>query len=224
MSQPHAWRGLIDADAFARAELGRQPFTHLVVPGFVLPAACAAARAAFPDTGHGGIAPAVARDPADGLGRLLAALRDAATTAAFAAKFGETLDPETLMIHLRSRCTAQDGRIHTDSARKRVTALIYLNESWPHAGGRLRLLRGPVNLEDMAAEVPPLDGTLIAFRRSDTSWHGHYPFEGIRRAVMFNWMESLADARHEMRRHAASAALKRLARLTGVRAKTTPYA
>lgn len=211
MTSPDSWRGVIDAAAFAGTRPTRTPFPHLVLPGFVLPEACAAARVAFPDSGHGGIAPAAAHDKADGLGRLLAALRDPRTTALFAEKFGEALDPGALMIHLRSRCTAQDGRIHTDSARKRVTALIYLNESWPHAGGRLRLLRGPDDMEDMLAEVPPLDGTLIAFRRSDVSWHGHHPFEGVRRAVMFNWMESAADARHETMRHAASAAFKRIA-------------
>ncbi|HET9019628.1 MAG TPA: 2OG-Fe(II) oxygenase [Acetobacteraceae bacterium] len=211
MTCPDSWRGVIDAAAFARSQPARTPFPHVVLPGFVLPTACAAARAVFPDSGHGGIAPAAARDPADGLGRLLAALRDPQTTALFAEKFDETLDPDALMIHLRARCTAQDGRIHTDSARKRLTALIYLNEAWPHPGGRLRLLRGPHDLEDMLAEVPPLDGTLIAFRRSDISWHGHHPFEGVRRAVMFNWMESAADARHETMRHAASAAVKRIA-------------
>lgn len=210
MRGPHSWDGLIDIDAFARAEVARTPFPYLVLPGFLHPEAAAAARTAFPDSGHGGIAPAVAHDRADGLGRLFAALRDPATTVAFAGKFGEPLDPGALMIHLRSRCTLEDGRIHTDSTRKRLTALIYLNETWPHDGGRLRLLRGPDDLEDMIAEVPPLDGTLIVFRRSDTSWHGHYPFEGVRRAIMFNWMESRADARMERGRHAATAALKRL--------------
>jgi SM-20-related protein len=91
-----------------------------------------------------------------------------------------------------------------------VTALIYLNESWPHAGGRLRLLRRPDSLDDVIVEVTPLDGTLIVFRRTDRSFHGHLPFEGVRRVVMFNWMVDAAAARRELRRHALSASVKRL--------------
>ena len=83
-------------------------------------------------------------------------------------------------------------------------------KSWPHPGGRLRLLRSPDNLEDMAGEVAPLEGTLVAFRRSDSSFHGHHPFEGERIYVMFNWMVSAQAARRETRRHAVSAAFKRL--------------
>jgi len=33
----------------------------------------------------------------------------------------------------------------------------------------------------MIVEVPPSDGTLVAFKRSDNSWHGHKPFSGKRR-------------------------------------------
>jgi len=36
--------------------------------------------------------------------------------------------------------------------------------------------RSGKDLEDIAAEVPPTDGTLVAFKRSDYSWHGHKPF------------------------------------------------
>jgi Rps23 Pro-64 3,4-dihydroxylase Tpa1-like proline 4-hydroxylase len=114
------------------------------------------------------------------------------------------------MITLRARTRPIDGRIHTDSETKLVTALIYLNGDWTEPGGRLRLLRGPDDLEDMIAEVPPMAGTLLAFRRSDCSWHGHKPFDGERRAIMLNWMVDAATARRELRRHAVSAGIKRL--------------
>ena len=70
------------------------------------------------------------------------------------------------MITVRGRSDGKDGRIHTDSATKIITLLLYLNPSW-EAAGRLRLLRGPDDLDDYAAEVPPLAGTMLAFRRSD---------------------------------------------------------
>ncbi|MGH6817028.1 MAG: 2OG-Fe(II) oxygenase, partial [Hyphomicrobiaceae bacterium] len=98
--------------------------------------------------------------------------------------------------------------IHTDSEDKIITVLLYLNETWPHADGRLRLLRNGRDVDDFAAEVPPDNGTLLVFKRSDTSWHGHRPFEGPRRALQMNWMTSEgAKGWHKMR-HRLSAALK----------------
>jgi SM-20-related protein len=57
--------------------------------------------------------------------------------------------------------------------------------------------------------VPPQSGTLIAFRRSDKSFHGHEPFVGVRRYVMINWMASSFAAKRELLRHRVSAAAKR---------------
>jgi hypothetical protein len=71
-------------------------------------------------------------------------------------------------------------------------------------------LRGRNDLEDYFAEVPPLDGTLVAFRRSGNSWHGHRPYEGERRYVMFNWMTRPSAALREVARHRLSAFAKRL--------------
>ena len=69
----------------------------------------------------------------------------------------------------------KDGSIHTDSKTKIITVLLYLNEAWDAAGGRLRLLRSGTDLENYVAELPPSNGTLLIFRRSDNSWHGHKP-------------------------------------------------
>jgi hypothetical protein len=200
----------IDYAGFATVPLVREPFPFLVLPRFVLPQAVAAACAAFPGPDLPGVLPAPAQPADDGFGRLLAALRCQRTTRAFGDKFGLKLDTGTLMVTLRSRCRAQDGGIHTDSTSKLVTALIYLNGDWSDAGGRLRLLRGPHDIEDMIAEVPPVAGTLIAFRRTENSWHGHKTFAGVRRAIMLNWMTDAAVARRETRRHAVSAGFKRL--------------
>ena len=202
--------GILDFDVLARTGLRREPFDHVILPGFVPAAEAAAIRACFPLGGRGGVEPARSQAPGDPLDRLLAALHDPDTSARFSDLFGLELAPETLMIHLRSRCRQQDGRIHTDSRDKLVTGLIYFNATWPHPGGRLRLLRSAGDMEDMVGEVLPLDGTMVVFRRSDVSFHGHYPHEGVRRCVMFNWMVDAAAARRETRRHAVSAVFKRL--------------
>jgi hypothetical protein len=208
--QPISPDGVIDYAAFAAAPLQREPFPFLVLPGFVLLDAVAAACAAFPGPDLPGVLPAPVDLQDDGFGRLLAALHSQRVTDLFSAKFGLALDAATLMVTLRSRCRSQDGGIHTDSVNKLVTALIYLNGDWSDSGGRLRLLRGPDDIEDMIAEVPPMAGTLVAFRRTENSWHGHKPFSGVRRAIMLNWMTDAAVARREIRRHAVSAGFKRL--------------
>lgn len=199
---------MIDQDRFIVAPLVHEPYDHLVVPGFVAAQDAAAAAASFPGPDLPGVlpAPAVTRD--DACGRLLDELRSPWLTGLFAQKFGLPLTIDTLMVTLRARCRPQDGKIHTDSETKVVTALIYLNADWSGEGGRLRILRSGHDLEDMAAEVPPVAGTLIAFRRTDHSWHGHRPFDGPRKAIMVNWMVDAAAARRELRRHAISAGIK----------------
>jgi Rps23 Pro-64 3,4-dihydroxylase Tpa1-like proline 4-hydroxylase len=111
---------------------------------------------------------------------------------------------------VRGRCDARDGKIHTDSTSKIITVLIYMNESWEQSGGRLRLLRSATDLNEVITEVPPIAGTLLAFRRSDNFWHGHEPFAGERRVIQFNWLTSEGNRQIAMLRHHASAAFKRV--------------
>ena len=202
--------GLVDLDLFASTPLTRDPFEFLVVPGFVPRAVAAAAALSFAAPDLPGVLPAPRAEPDTAFGHLLHALRQPELTRAFGEKFGLTLSTDTMMITLRARTRPFDGVIHTDSETKTITALIYLNNDWEDAGGRLRLLRGPNDIDDMIAEVPPEAGTLIAFRRSSRSWHGHKPYDGVRRAIMLNWMIDAATARRELRRHAVSAGIKRL--------------
>ena len=130
--------------------------------------------------------------------------------AAFAEKFALDLAGRPTMITVRGAARASDGRIHTDTASKLITVLIYMNESWEAPGGRLRLLRSPGDLDDVVAEVPPAAGTLIAFRVTPHSWHGHAPVSGPRRVVQLNWVASEAVVRRERLRHGISARMKRL--------------
>ena len=83
-----------------------------------------------------------------------------------------------------------------------------MNPAWENSGGRLRLLKSADNLDDMIMEVPPTEGTLLAFKRADNSWHGHKPFAGERRVIQFNWVTSEGDRRMAMLRHHVSAPLE----------------
>ena len=76
--------------------------------------------------------------------------------------------------------------------------------------GRLRILRGPADLEDYAEEVSPLAGTMLAFRRSNASFHGHQAHIGRRQSIQLNWVTDAAVVRRELGRHVWSARLKAL--------------
>lgn len=200
---------LIDLAAFKDAPLVRSPFEHLVVPELLPPAAAAAVEADFPDIRDAGLWPLAELHYGPRFAELIAELRSLRLEDAFAEKFGLDLARRPLMITVRAYCDANDGRIHVDSESKVVTALLYLNRPWHDAGGRLRILNGSDDLDDFAAEVPPEAGLLVAFRRSDRSFHGHLPYSGPRRVVMFNWMADEFAARVEIARHRLSAKVKR---------------
>ncbi|MDR3534047.1 MAG: 2OG-Fe(II) oxygenase [Rhodopila sp.] len=200
---------LLDLDALRRAPLARDPFYYTVVPDFVEPANAEGIRGDFPKIAYPGLLPVEATAFGPQFGALIEELQTERVAQVFSEKFDIDLVGRPTMITVRGRCQERDGRIHTDSEAKLVSALLYFNDEWEALGGRLRLLRGPDDLNDIIAEVPPESGTLVAFRRSDKSFHGHLPFVGVRRYVMINWMASTFAARRELLRHRISAGAKR---------------
>ena len=169
---------LLDFEALQLAPLSREPFTFTVVQNAIRPADAAAIRDDFPEIEDSGLLPVEATHHGPLFRRLIEELKSEETARAFSEKFGVNLVGRPQMITVRGRCAAKDGRIHTDTPTKLITVLIYFNDQWEASGGRLRLLRSPTDLNDMIGEVPPDLGTMIAFRRSDKSFHGHEPYEG----------------------------------------------
>ena len=202
----------LDLERFAATDLRHDPFDHLMVRGFVRPEACAAIKATFPRIDRGGSFPAstLACDP--DFTAFLEELQGPAVTQAFAEKFSIDLTGRPTMVTLRGQSRAKDGRIHTDSHTKLITALIYLNDDWDAEGGRLRLLRGPEDISNYALEVTPEAGTLLAFRCTENAYHGHKPFVGRRQSIQLNWLTDSAVLKRELARHSVSAWSKRLLR------------
>ncbi|HEX2944230.1 MAG TPA: 2OG-Fe(II) oxygenase [Rhodopila sp.] len=206
---------LLRLDALRHADAATDPFRFTVVPDFIGTEDAQAIRHDFPDIAAPGLFPLEATRFGPRFGALVEALRSQELAEVFSEIFGIDVVGRPTMITVRGRCQEKDGRIHTDSEAKLVTALLYFNDGWESQGGRLRLLRGPDDLNDMIAEVPPLLGTLVAFRRSNQSFHGHEPFVGVRRYVMLNYMANTFVARKELLRHAVSARVKRGFALAG---------
>jgi hypothetical protein len=202
-------RSAIDLEAFAAVPLEREPYDYLVVPGFVRNAALPAIEADFPPITRHGSYPVGELTYGKAFAALLEEIQSPPVRGAFERKFGVDLSGRPTMVTVRGQCHAKDGRIHTDSRDKIITALVYLNRGWDNATGRLRVLRSAADLEDFAAEVPPNSGTLLAFRRSDRSFHGHHRYVGRRRSIQLNWVTGEDVVERERSRHRLSAWLKR---------------
>jgi SM-20-related protein len=201
---------MLDLELLRAAPLQRHPFEFLVVQEFVRGAAMPAILADFPAVRGAGSYPVESLDYGPAFAGLVAALTGPDLARAVAEKFGVDLGGRPTMLTVRGNSDGKDGRIHTDSETKIITLLLYLNPVWEPAEGRLRLLRGPGDLEDYALEVVPLAGTMIAFRRSGCSYHGHRPHTGPRRALQLNWVIDAEVVRRELGRHRWSARVKKL--------------
>ncbi len=195
---------------FRATALVREPFEHLIVPEFIPAQTLAEINSDYPKIPGSGSFPVDQVAYGEAFQSLLDELNSDAFREAFEEKFGIDLSGRPTITTVRGRCGPGDGRIHTDSATKIITVLIYMNESWDQPGGRLRLLRSPRDLNDIIIEVPPIAGTLLAFKRSNNSWHGHEPFVGERRVIQFNWLTSQGNRQIAMLRHHTSASFKRL--------------
>jgi hypothetical protein len=203
---------MLDLEAFRSRPLCREPFDYLVVPGFVTPHARAMVNADYPKVEQPGSFPLSEVSSGPAFAALIDELNSDSVRTAFEDKFGLDLTGRPTMFTVRGRCWEKDGNIHTDSETKIITVLIYMNPTWEESGGRLRLLRSATDLDDVIIEVPPEEGTLICFRRSDNSWHGHKPFIGPRRVIQMNWVTSQKVVNYEQRRHRFSAMVKKILR------------
>jgi hypothetical protein len=210
-------------ESIERTPLQRDPFEYIVVPNCVSSADLRKIGADFPPVLGAGSHPPSELDIHGHFAGLLKELDGPAFRQAVEKKFGIDLAGRPTMCTVRGHVQKKDGGIHTDSKTKIITVLLYLNEGWDNDGGRLRLLRNGTDLEDYAAEVPPTNGTLLIFRRSDNSWHGHKPFEGPRRAIQFNWVTSEDVVKKEQARHRLSTRVKWLKNLLSGTAGVSPH-
>jgi hypothetical protein len=202
-----------DFDALERAPLERDPFDYIVVPNFLRPERFAEVIADYPEVPGPGSHPPSELKIRGHFAELMEELRGPWFKSAVESKFGIDLTGRPTMYTVRGYVREKDGGIHTDSETKIITVLLYMNENWREDAGRLRLLRSATDLEDYAAEVPPNGGTLLVFRRSDRSWHGHKPISGQRRAIQLNWVTNQAVVDHEQGRHRISTKLKKFRNL-----------
>lgn len=188
---------ILDLDALDRAPLQKDPCDFVVVPRFVKAEALADVNRDYPPIEAAGNFPPDELRYGPRFAAMLEELASPEVRHRFADKFGVDLGDLILQTTIRKYSEASDGNVHNDSRTKIVTSLIYFNESWPHRGGRLRLLRTPDDIEDYAVEVAPEQGTLLAFRRSERSYHGFVPCEAERRSLQMYWVKPKRESRDQ---------------------------
>jgi hypothetical protein len=201
---------MLDFARLDAATVTTEPFAFTIVPAFVGPDFRDAIEADYPRIKRSGSFPLASLSYGPAFARMIDELTGPTMRAIVARKFEIDLESHPVMVTVRGQCTARDGHIHTDSATKLITILLYTNRNWECASARLRLLRAPDDLEDYVAEVPPEENTLVIFKNGPKAWHGFAPFHGQRRVIQVNWVTDASVVAREQARHRVSAIFKRL--------------
>jgi hypothetical protein len=187
-----------------------QPFEYFHMPEFIRGEHLDAIQRDFPEIKDGGSYNLSSLRYGPAFRQLCNELVGERLRGILAEKFAIDLAGRETTLTVRGRARLKDGQIHTDSVTKLITVLVYLNRGWNSAGGRLRLLRSATNMEDVIAEVPPIEGALIAFRCRPNAWHGHHQHEGPRRSMQLNYVTSSIASTWSHVQHSVTAMLKSL--------------
>lgn len=185
--QPDLPENLLNIDKLAAATLQRDPYDYLVVPGFLDQQVVDAVNADYPLIPSAGNKDYETYERGPVFDAFIEQLTSREMRDALASKFGVDLAGSTTTVTVRTFSELSDGNIHTDHWSKVVTVLVYFNDDWEGDGGQLRILRSKDDIEDYAAQIPPMSGSLMAFRRCDHSFHGYVRYKGPRRMVQMSW-------------------------------------
>ena len=189
----------LDIEKFRNADRQLDPFQYVIVPEVISADHLKEINADFPAIKKAGNFRIHDLTYGPHFKALLEDLMSPAFQEAIEEKFDVSLEGLDHLISIRAFSHRTDGNIHTDVPAKILTALLYLNDDWSSDGGRLRILRGPKDMDDFVEEVPPVLGTLLVFKRSNNSWHGHKPCVEPRRTIQINWVTDPAAASKQYR-------------------------
>ena len=206
---------LVDPARLDRADtqVHAEPFPFLIARAQLPVSAADALHRDFPDYSGAGFFPYHANE----CGPSIVALVEALTSPDYARQLGDRLgvpdlDRYPVLVTICRSLNKRHGTIHTDSRSKVASALVYLTPDWPYgSAGSLRFLNRIDSIDDLAApEVLPVFGALVAFKRTENSFHGHLPFEGERRVIQIAWLTSEEEKERKTRRGTFSRLLKKL--------------
>jgi hypothetical protein len=195
---------LLRPDQLEAADVREAPFPLLIAHEVLEPTSADALDADFPRYRGAGFFPHASADCGDSVNALVAEL----TAPTFADAIGERLGIDRLsqfpaLVTICKSLNRRHGSIHTDSQSKVASALLYLNAQWPEGlhGGCLRFLTDAHDIDaTLVPEIPPIFGTLTAFKRAENSFQGHLPFEGERHVIQVAWLVDATELERKTRR------------------------
>ncbi len=214
---------LLNLELFRNTSLVTDPFPYLITPGFIKKDELVNIHADYPAVPGPGSYPLDLFQYGKAFQELIAELQGPEFRQAITEKFNINLQSRPTMITVRGHSQERDGQIHTDTKSKIITVLLYMNPSWEQPGGQLRLLKNGNNIDDVITEIPPVEGTLLVFKVSPNSWHGHKPFIGDRRVIQMNYVLDENVIKKEIARHHFSAKVKKLKSMIGLGAYGSSY-
>lgn len=198
---------MIDIDLINDTPLKTEPYPYFSIAQSMRDDKIAGLIKDFPPITRGGSFNKEDLDLSDNYHDLHDALESDDFRQALSEKFDVDVMASPLMLTYRGFSRKKDGRVHTDSKTKLLTILIYFNERWPAETGKLRILNSD-DMNDIAEEVDPTAGCMIAFKVTDNCWHGYPAFEGTRNAIQVNFLASEAASKKHKFFHKVSAKLK----------------
>lgn len=205
---------MMNFDALKASGTRTSPFRYMVGEGVLTREQAAEIRRDYPDIQQTGYLPLSKLNSEGAFQRLIEDLQKPELANILSEKLDLDLQDKPRMITVRRLSKHGDGRIHNDSKSKICTMLIYLNDEWDDArGGAIRALNGDTNMDDYAEEVSPLAGNVFAFKRSETSWHGHPSFKGERYVVQVTFLISQEELDRKEKRGGLQTKIKRLLRI-----------
>jgi hypothetical protein len=202
---------MLNLDAVKNGAVSTEPYRYVICENVLSAEDAAAIRRDFPQTTSVGFLNSTDLTREGAYAALLDDLESPELAAVLSEKLDLDLSKAGRLITVRRWSRKTDGRIHTDSERKISTFLVYLNETWSAAdSGAFRVLKNDHDFEDYVAEVPPIQGHAVGFKRADHSWHGHKPFEGERLVVQLTYLQSAEAAEHKRRAAGFQGFMKKL--------------
>jgi hypothetical protein len=138
-----------DMNASAAPPEATEPIRYFVATGLLDPETLEDIQIDFPEIKAPGIFPMSDLNYGPAFRNLIEDIRNTELEDIMSQRFELDLVNKPLMITTRGRCQGKDGRVHTDTESKLVTALFYLDDVCDSGGGRLQFPRGPDHANEL---------------------------------------------------------------------------
>lgn len=207
---------MLDLHRIQDAPVSQEPYPYFVVTDAILAEKAAGAAEDFPTIDRPGAIDVEGTD----FGPAFAAVLDDLKSDRFRRVIGEKLDVDLegrdIIVNVRGHTRLTDGNIHTDTPSKLVTVLLYFNPPGQAGEGEtsLRILNGGKDIDNFAEEIPPVLGTLVAFKVTPNCWHGFKPFVGKRNSLQLNYLSGVRTiGKHQLAHRLMGRMKRKMARL-----------